>query len=83
LIRRIMRDQKERGSPIEKTIKMWRDSVIHAHHKYVEPTKYLADISIPFNRQKQKSIDGLINIVNIMIQDTKTKKRTKSGKNSK
>jgi uridine kinase len=47
---------KSRGSDVDKTISAWRENVIRMHHKYVEPTKYISDLIIPWGGDKENLI---------------------------
>lgn len=56
LIRRILRDVEARGTDVRQTVGMWRDSVIEAHHKYVDSCKNLADLIIPWQNINETAI---------------------------
>ena len=60
IMRRISRDTLERGRSIESVITQYRDTVKPMHDKYVEPTKYTADIIIPWGGENTVGIDMLI-----------------------
>ncbi|MDR2654421.1 MAG: AAA family ATPase [Mycoplasmataceae bacterium] len=77
LIRRLLRDIKTRNTDIEKTIKMWRETVIDMHHEYVEPKKYISDIVIPWGNGKQNMvpIKAVAGALEYMIYSTKNRKR--------
>ena len=47
LIRRILRDTRERGRSLESVVTQYITTVKPMHEKYVEPTRKLADIVIP------------------------------------
>jgi uridine kinase len=47
LIRRLLRDIKERGRTIDSVIKQYTEVVRPMHIQFVEPTKRFADIIIP------------------------------------
>jgi len=59
LLRRINRDIKKRGRSFDSVRKQYMATVKPMHEKYVEPTKYLADIIIPHG--------GLNDIANDLI----------------
>jgi len=86
LIRRILRDQKARGTNVEETIKMWRDTVIDMHHKYVEPQKYHADLIIPWHHKTDttmssiKAISGAIEYAAYSTNNKSSDKITKEIK---
>lgn len=60
IMRRISRDTLERGRSIESVITQYRDTVKPMHDRYVEPTKYTADIIIPWGGENTVGIDMLI-----------------------
>lgn len=60
IMRRISRDTLERGRSIESVITQYRDTVKPMHDRYVEPTKYTADIIIPWGGENSIGIDMLI-----------------------
>ena len=60
IMRRISRDTLERGRSIESVITQYRDTVKPMHDRYVEPTKYTADIIIPWGGENTIGIDMLI-----------------------
>jgi uridine kinase len=60
IMRRISRDTLERGRSIESVITQYRETVKPMHDKYVEPTKYTADVIIPWGGENQVGIDMLI-----------------------
>lgn len=59
LLRRINRDIKKRGRTFDSVRKQYMSTVKPMHERYVEPTKYLADIIIPHG--------GLNDIANDLI----------------
>jgi uridine kinase len=60
IMRRISRDTLERGRSIESVITQYRETVKPMHDKYVEPTKYTADVIIPWGGENRVGIDMLI-----------------------
>lgn len=46
ILRRVVRDVKERGRDVEDIARQYLSTVKPMHYVYVEPTKYLADIVI-------------------------------------
>ncbi len=46
ILRRVVRDVKERGRDVEDIARQYLTTVKPMHYLYVEPTKYLADIVI-------------------------------------
>src|SRR5699024_12472182 len=53
IIRRLMRDIKERGRSLDSVIQQYSEEVRPAHLQFVEPTKRYADIIIPEGGQNQ------------------------------
>ncbi len=59
IMRRISRDTLERARSIESIITQYRDTVKPMHDRFVEPTKYYADIIIPWGGENAMGIDML------------------------
>lgn len=59
IMRRISRDTLERARSIESIITQYRDTVKPMHDRFVEPTKYYADIIIPWGGENTVGIDML------------------------
>lgn len=57
IMRRISRDTLERGRSIESVITQYRTTVKPMHDKFVEPTKYFADVIIPWGGENAVGID--------------------------
>jgi len=49
-IRRLLRDQGERGRSINSIVKQWQEAVRPMYNAYVEPLKNLADLILPWDR---------------------------------
>lgn len=60
IIRRIVRDMKERGRTLEAVIKQYLDLVKPAHENFIEPTKKFADIIIPEGGNNEVAIDIVV-----------------------
>lgn len=60
IMRRISRDTMERGRSIESIVTQYRSTVKPMHDRYVEPTKYYADIIIPWGGENAVGIDMLM-----------------------
>lgn len=63
LIRRIRRDQKERGRSLESILTQYIDTIKPMHEAFIAPTKKNADIIIPRGAENTRGIDLLINHV--------------------
>ena len=59
IMRRISRDTLERARSIESIITQYRETVKPMHDRFVEPTKYYADIIIPWGGENTVGIDML------------------------
>jgi uridine kinase len=60
LIRRIRRDQQERGRPLEETLDQYLSTVQPMHLQFVEPSKRYADVIIPRGGENTVAIDMLV-----------------------
>lgn len=72
IIRRIMRDIKERGRTIESVIDQYINVVRPMHLQFVEPAKRYADIIIPEGGENLVAIDLLTTKINSIIQNKLT-----------
>jgi uridine kinase len=69
LIRRIVRDVKERGRTLESVINQYIDTVKPMHEQFVEPYKKYADIIIPRGGLNDVAIDVLIHRIQAIINE--------------
>ena len=60
IIRRILRDVKERGRSLESVINQYTETVKPMHEQFVEPTKKYADIIVPRGGMNEVAIKMLI-----------------------
>jgi len=60
IIRRILRDMKDRGRTLESVIDQYLTTVKPAHMQFVEPNKKYADIIIPEGGYNQVAIDIMV-----------------------
>lgn len=60
IIRRIVRDMKERGRSLDSVIKQYMDVVKPMHNEFIEPTKRYADIIIPEGGYNKVAIDIMV-----------------------
>ena len=60
IMRRISRDTLERARSIESIITQYRETVKPMHDRFVEPTKYYADVIIPWGGDNTVGIDLLM-----------------------
>ncbi|BCN30332.1 uridine kinase [Anaeromicropila herbilytica] len=68
VIRRILRDVKERGRSLESVIEQYITTVKPMHEQFVEPSKRHADIIIPNGGQNEVAISMLINKIKSIIE---------------
>ena len=61
ILRRIMRDVKERGRSLESVINQYLATVKPMHETFVEPSKKFADVIIPTGGQNLVALDMLVN----------------------
>ena len=69
VIRRILRDIKERGRTLDSVIMQYMNTVRPAHLQFVEPTKRYADIIIPEGGHNKVAIDIIVAKVNNIIKE--------------
>ncbi|MRG86683.1 uridine kinase [Salinibacillus xinjiangensis] len=69
IIRRMMRDIKERGRSIESVIEQYENVVRPMHLQFVEPTKRYADIIIPEGGQNLVAIDLMTTKVRSILEE--------------
>lgn len=66
--RRLKRDQQERGRSLESIVLQWIESVKPMYDKYVKPSRWSADLLLPWDTNNQKSLKYLaVAIENILI----------------
>ena len=73
VIRRILRDIKDRGRTLDSVILQYMDTVRPAHLQFVEPTKRYADIIIPEGGYNKVAIDIIVTKINAIINDNNDK----------
>ena len=64
ILRRIVRDVKERGRSLESVIGQYLKTVKPMHEQFVEPSKRRADIIVPEGGENQVALEMLIERVN-------------------
>lgn len=67
VIRRILRDIKDRGRTLDSVILQYIDTVRPAHLQFIEPTKRYADIIIPEGGYNKVAIDIIITKINAIL----------------
>lgn len=78
IVRRIVRDIRDRGRTIESVIEQYLDVVRPMHLQFVEPTKRYADVIIPEGGHNTVAIDMVITKVQAIIAE-KSDERRKNG----
>lgn len=71
VIRRILRDIKDRGRSLESVILQYMETVRPAHLQFIEPTKRYADIIIPEGGYNKVAIDILVTKINSILNENK------------
>ncbi|WP_085508948.1 uridine kinase [Thalassobacillus devorans] len=73
IIRRLMRDIKERGRSIDSVIEQYINVVRPMHLQFVEPTKRYADIIIPEGGQNHVAIDLMATKIKTILEERSEK----------
>ncbi len=68
IIRRIMRDIKERGRTTDSVIDQYLSAVRPMHNLFIEPTKRYADIIIPEGGDNEVAIDLMVTKIKTMLE---------------
>lgn len=69
VIRRILRDIKERGRDLDSVIEQYMSTVRPAHLQFIEPSKKYADIIIPEGGYNKVAIDIIVTKINAILND--------------
>lgn len=70
ILRRILRDVKERGRSLESVVNQYLTTVKPMHEQFVEPSKRTADIIVPEGGQNVVALDLLIQRVHNHVHGT-------------
>ncbi|MBD3109550.1 uridine kinase [Bacillus sp. AGMB 02131] len=68
IIRRIIRDIKERGRTIDSVVDQYVSVVRPMHNQFIEPTKRYADIIIPEGGQNHVAIDLMVTKIKTILE---------------
>lgn len=68
ILRRIMRDVKERGRSLDSVINQYLGTVKPMHEAFVEPSKRYADVIIPEGGKNQVALDMVMNRVQFHLE---------------
>ena len=69
LVRRIDRDQKERGRTYESIIEQYFSTVLPMYEEIIAPSQYYADLIINNEGYNNRSIDVLVSVIQNMLAD--------------
>ena len=69
LVRRIERDQKERGRTFESIIEQYFSTVLPMYEEIIAPSQYYADLIINNDGGSNKSIDVLVSVLKNMLEN--------------
>lgn len=67
IIRRIVRDVKERGRSLDSVISQYLNTVKVMHDEFVEPSKRKADIIIPEGGHNQVAVNMLLDQIRVLL----------------
>lgn len=74
IIRRILRDIRDRGRTLESVIDQYLTTVRPAHMQFIEPTKRYSDLIIPEGGFNKVAIDLMVTKVKSIIREKQNKK---------
>lgn len=69
VIRRILRDIKDRGRTLDSVVSQYMNTVRPSHLQFIEPSKRYADIIIPEGGYNKVAIDILVTKINSILND--------------
>ena len=69
LVRRIERDQKERGRSYESIIEQYFSTVLPMYEEIIAPSQYYADLIINNEGYNTRSIDVLVSVIQNMLEE--------------
>src|SRR5699024_1074406 len=69
IIRRILRDIKDRGRTLDSVISQYIETVRPAHLQFVEPTKRYADIIIPEGGHNKVAVDIIVSKIKLFLNE--------------
>ncbi|MDP4162852.1 MAG: uridine kinase [Bacillota bacterium] len=68
IIRRLLRDMKERGRTLDSVIEQYVNVVRPMHNQFIEPTKRYADIIIPEGGHNHVAIDLMVTKIQTILE---------------
>lgn len=69
ILRRIMRDVKERGRDLDSVVNQYMKTVKPMHERFVEPSKRIADVIIPKGGKNEVALDMIIGTIRKKLED--------------
>lgn len=69
LIRRLLRDVKERGRDLDSVVRQYTSTVKPMHEEFVEPSKKYADVIVPEGGYNRVALEMIVNRVEAIIQE--------------
>ncbi len=69
IIRRMVRDTRDRGRTLESVIDQYTSIVRPMHNQFIEPTKRYADIIIPEGGQNRVAIDLMVTKIQTILEE--------------
>ena len=69
LVRRIERDQRERGRTYDSIIEQYFSTVLPMYEEIIAPSQYYADLIINNDGGSTKSIDVLVSVLRNMLEN--------------
>ncbi|MDI9591167.1 MAG: uridine kinase [Acidobacteriota bacterium] len=68
ILRRILRDVRDRGRTLESVISQYLSTVKPMHEAFVEPTKRFADVIVPTGAQNLVALEMLVDTIRARLQ---------------
>lgn len=68
ILRRILRDVRDRGRTLESVISQYLSTVKPMHETFVEPTKRFADVIVPTGAQNLVALEMLVDTIRARLQ---------------
>ena len=78
LMRRVLRDIKERGRSVESVIDQYQQTVRPMHAKFVEPNKIFSDVIISGNTENYVGLDLIVTKIKSYIRELKKAEKLNS-----
>ena len=69
ILRRILRDVKERGRSLDSVVKQYLTTVKPMHEMFIEPSKRVADVIVPEGGHNEVAFDMIFSAILKKIND--------------